>query len=97
MPGKFMHSQIAIKAKSEMISFAHNGSLKTEILPDRIGSSCALCDFQYTVRYGMYMFPFSFDDICIQAQIHYTANDIALRRNTEPRHGGGSAFDPPLL
>ena len=50
-----------------MISFAHNGSLKTEILPDRIGSSCALCDFQYTVRYGMYMFPFPFNDICIQA------------------------------
>ena len=67
MPGKFMHSQIAIKAKSEMISFAHNRSLETEILPDRIGSPGALCDFQYTVRYGMYMFPFPFNDICIQA------------------------------
>ncbi len=50
-----------------MISFANNSSFETEILPDRIGSSCALCDFQYTVRYGMYMFPFPFNDICIQA------------------------------
>ena len=62
-----------------MISFANNSSFETEILPDRIGSSCALCDFQYTVCDGMYMFAFSFDDMGIQAQIHYTANDIALR------------------
>ena len=67
MTGKFMHGQIAIKAKSEMISFAHNGSFEAEILPDRIGSPSALCDFQYTVRDGMYMLPFPFNDICIQA------------------------------
>ena len=79
MTGKFMHGQIAIKAKSEMISFAHNRSLETEILPDRIGSPGTLCDFQYTVRDRMYMLPFPFDDMGIQAQIHYTADDIALR------------------